>query len=180
MPTAYSVVMHQAVYVDSLGSNALETGTGGREEKLQSCSAVIMVNEASGAASLYHFPAGHILKRKGAQKLLVEVGKQVQPSYVTIRYGTDFRIASNSGYEIVASNAEDEAFDWLAKLSDFIVAKLKISQVDTTPAQAGQVWVEIPNGSVVVKAGQTKLTITDLRSYQSGKYDFGRIYWDKD
>jgi hypothetical protein len=175
MPT-YNVVMNQGITVTDLGNNSLFTGWGGTDKKLQSCSAVILVNTQSGAAGLYHFPAGDIDDDKGSQDVLNKMLKAVKPDQVWVCYGID-EVAHMKAYGGAPSQ---EFYIFRQKLKDWLKSKVAdTAGVSEKAAKGGTACVSLANGvpDVSVK-GEGMVMVTDLSGYQAGNYNnIGRIYW---
>ncbi|NRB43032.1 MAG: hypothetical protein HRU20_31960, partial [Pseudomonadales bacterium] len=75
----YSVSMGQAVMTPNLGKASLVTGVT-PDDRLLSCSAIVLHNNQTGATGLYHFPAGNIHEDRDAQQILTRMRDEVAPT----------------------------------------------------------------------------------------------------
>jgi len=104
----YGVVMNQAVFMSSLGDNALATGYKS-SEYLYSCSAIILTNAKKGAAGLYHYPSGNIYDDSKSTNLIDCMIRDIRPTEVHVAYGTTDYGANDSWMSVVNQlNQKDE------------------------------------------------------------------------
>jgi len=171
----YNVVMNQGITVANLGNDSLFTGWGAPQHKLQTCSAVILVNTQTGAAGLYHFPSGDIDDDKGSQKVLGKMLQAVKPDQLWICYGIQHLIEMKA----LGGKPADEFYIWREKLKNWLKSKVADSAgVSEKASKCGTASISLPNGVPEVSvSGDGGVTATDLSGYAEGNYQVGRIYW---
>jgi hypothetical protein len=168
----YGVIMDQGVAVPNLNGNVLITGWGNPEDSIQSCSAVIMVNTATGAAGLYHFPAGDISGNHRAQTLLTEMRDDVDPTEAYIVYGIE-----RMGF---GANPITPVDPYHSDLRDFVLRLLPVTaRLRRQPARTRIASVTIAGGAVVIGDQTPGGGIIDLRTRVAGVYGFGHVYWSR-
>jgi len=176
----YGVVMNQAVFMSSLGDNALATGYKS-SEYLYSCSAIILTNAKKGAAGLYHYPSGNIYDDSKSTNLIDCMIRDIRPTEVHVAYGTledatDFMKSDDEPSQTL-EDKPSKALEEASELVDYLQGLLNIS-VSSSPATRVSALVKIVDG-VVQYAEIESASITDLGSYTTGKYpDQGfKVYW---
>ncbi len=166
----YGVVMNQAISMANLGANKLMTGFKSGQF-LYSCSAIILVNPATGAAGLFHFPAGDIYDDVGSRMLIEAMIADVAPTECAVYYGTvnprNFGIASTEPSEPGQTN---DLVEWLRGKLGFAVTRVA--------AVRGSAEVAIVNGLAQIDHGSAE-GVTDLEQVLRGTYPtLGyKIYW---
>lgn len=174
----YVVIMEQGIYLPALGTHTLMTGHGEIEDALQSCSAVILVNPASGAAGLYHFPAGDITADLQAQEVLRKMHAAVESTECHVVYGVDIGTSRdemlNSG-GLMSQKPGDKHHD---KLIAHLRALTGLVPQTLPVTAARHASVRLEGGATVIGREYPEGATTDLRGYGTEQaFGDGRIYW---
>ena len=189
----YGVVMNQAVFMSSLGDNALATGYKSGEY-LYSCSAIILTNAKKGAAALYHYPSGNIYDDSRSMDLIGYMIQDIRPTEAHVTYGATDYGANDSWMSVIKElNETDEPMKKSKKKKDkaskpteetvelvnYLQGTLGGMSVSTSAAQKGSALVKIVDGTAKYSRIEDAAGITDLASYITGNYpDRGlRVYW---
>ena len=162
--TIYGVIMGQGVSVDNLTNHTLVTGYGDANDRIQSCSAVILVKTTNRKAGLFHFPAGNINGDQRSKNVLMEMIMIIEPTEIVVAYGTAafIRVANYGNGEMDAFDAMEET----SKLTSFLRKEASEAIIRTMPANTGIINVHYHNGQPTVGAGPIE-GITDLRGQQN-------------
>lgn len=182
MPTAYIVVMNQGIVVAALGADVLLTGYGKAEHAIQSCSGVIFYSSVSGAAGLYHFPAGDIEKDKGSRKVLKKIIELVVPDSVWICYGVSetHKVKSDKLMFGIETSPSGAFYNCREKLKNWMKGHVpQATLISEKAAKGGMAWLSQQNGvpQVSVVAEGLPNNLNDVSGYLAGNYQFGRILW---
>jgi len=172
--TCYGVGMGQAVLVDDLEGHMLITGygSGAVEDRLSTCSAVIMLNAATGAAGLYHYPAGDIQTKPGARQLMANMQEAVQPKEVFFIYG----ISTDSGR--VDKPVPTDPFHMA--LLDFLRLLLPLNtRIGRNPAMMGRASIKMDNGKCELGHPE-QANLVSLERTLAGSYAKYTMYRDGD
>lgn len=165
----YGVVMGQGITVKPL-TNTITLMTGYIEkpaDALQSCSAVILLNHLSGAAGIYHFPAGSINNDAHSRAVLRKMVKEIDPTGGHIAYGTAAYTAVQR-QELTLHHEQLRSF--VQGISRGIGFRLTGADAIT-----GTAWVTC-NGGGFQLGGQQLDGITDLRAQAAGTYGQYSLY----
>jgi hypothetical protein len=165
--------MGQGVTVPNLAGNGLITGIGQAGDRLQSCSAVVMVNTVTGAAGLFHFPAGDINNDMASQARLIAMWTAVAPNWVRIAWGV---VGMNRNDPFYIEPFARQQAAWIDALRDFLLGLVPaVGQVSLAPAQTGVAWVRLVGG--VPQIGGTHqppapdfIGLLDLRNTPAGPH----------
>lgn len=173
----YVVVMEQGISFPDLGAHTLMTGHGEMEDAIQSCSAVILVNPGTGAAGLYHFPAGNIDENAQAQDVLRRMHAAVASTECHVVYGTTLGGTTDEMLNLgglVASQPGDQYHD---RLIAHLRGLTGLTPTATPASAARHASVRIDHGAAVIELGYPSGDTTDLRNQAEGTYQGGQIYW---
>lgn len=174
----YNVVMGQGISTQNLGNDILMTGNGRPDDALQSCSAVILMNPATGAAGLYHFPAGNIDSDRGSQIVLTEMRNNIQPTQAYIVYGIVNLLTLMNYISGDRQPPRVPSDRYNMQLSNYIMSLLSHnSRLLQRPATNGKATVRINAGHFEVGITQPDDTPIDLRNETAGDKPYGRVYW---
>jgi hypothetical protein len=176
MPT-YNIIMKQGITVRNLGNDTLVTGHEYPEDKLQSCSAILLFNSATRAAGLYHFPASDITQSPKAQRLIRDMAKAVLPDMAWITYG----VATHEMRDLVQTALPGAPSDPFHDSLRHHVQGLLGSNTPVTlkEARTGVIALSQDNG-VPKLSVEDPYTATDLRACTAGTYPNYTIYWADD
>jgi hypothetical protein len=156
----YGVKMGQAISMAALGDNKLKTGSWG-DDRLISCSAIILVNPGKRSAGLYHFPAGDIYSDLQSWGLLQEMDDDLAPTEVWVVFGSQPFPHLPPTENPVNEKQHHNLCTWL---QGNVQRNLK-----TLPAKHGSAAVSIVNGEARVDANNTE-AVTDLSNYGHANY----------
>jgi len=173
MPT-YNVYMGQGVTITDLRGNTLSTGAGDESHRVQSCSAVILVNTVTWKAGIYHFPSGDIYEgvyAKHSRKVLWDMKREVSPTEAHIVFGKIGVIPT--GLDAATETAQERA----EKLHSFVLklVPVKTGRVRRRPADTGYVTVTCNAGAVVL-GDQEPYPIVDLQKKAAGDHGAYKTY----
>jgi hypothetical protein len=170
----YGVGMGQGISVATLVGNTLITGYGGPADKVQSCSAVMLVNTNDWRAGLYHFPEGSINTDGDSIAVLTNMKADVQPNEGYIAWGeAPFTMAQT--FTATAFDL-DEQLIHNEQLRSFLLNLLPLQcRLRRVPAKTGTVWIRQEAGRVEVGFGELD-DVKDLRSQNAGKYQGHTLY----
>ncbi len=164
--------MGQGVSVANLVGNTLITGWGNPADSLQSCSAVIMANPGTGAAGLYHFPAGNIDEDAGSRNVLTQMRDNVRPTEAYIAYGVVDMMDPAAGQRIAPVDPYN------MRLREYVLRLLPLnSRLRRFPANRRIASVSLNIAGQIQIGDRAPANITDLRNRNAGAFGFGRVYW---
>jgi len=173
MPT-YNVVMGQGVSVANLTGHILSTGMGEAGDRLQSCSAIILVNTVTHAGGLYHFPSGSINDDNHSQGALTAMANAVNPDKAYIVFGiAPFEHAKT--YTALADQLKGHT-QQMEQLRAFVRTLLPLTAtVSSKKATGGVAWVTW-NGAMFQVGLDDVNHYTDLRGVAAGAYANYSVY----
>jgi hypothetical protein len=170
----YGVVMGQGVSVDDLTNHTLITGSGHHEDRVQSCSAVILVNSGDRAAGLFHFPAGNINRDYDSQNVLMEMIITLNPTEIIVAYGLATFVGVVTRDEPVR-NEHFTAMEDTARLTSFLRKEASEAVIRSIPAHTGVIRIYYNGGQPTVGTGEID-NVTDLRAQQAGVHNGYTLY----
>jgi hypothetical protein len=163
--------MGQGISVAALGNDTLYTGyMTGPGDRLQSCSAVIFCNTATGAAGLFHFPAGSINDDPDSAAVIRDMAGVVRPNLAWILFGRSPFLAHAPQHQAQQAAAQGE------QLRAFVLGLLPVGcRLRRMPATTGNAAITWEDGQPRV-AAVNDTAATDLRAVAAGQYQTYRLY----
>jgi len=188
MPS-YNVTMAQGVTDRDLGDDSLVTGITSPDGRfvpfraLASCTGVVMTNSRTGAAGMFHFPAGDINRTdmghiRESRRILTEMVEEVRPDQLHFGHGPGLQTGFNFG------NMTDEWQLENANLRGFVR-----SLVPTEPGLHSKAY-KVPAGALLVRRSdartgqftvdprpyESNLEVANLSETREGQYERYRLY----
>lgn len=172
----YSVIMEQAVTVADLRNHTLMTGHGDVGDRIQSCSAVTMVNTNTWAAGLYHFPAGSINADQQSADLLRAMRHAIAPTEAYVHWGVAPLQQANMGFNIGDGPVRAHLAE-CEQLRAFVLRLLPLeSRLRRMPANTGYISVTANHGAVAFDDQDIDPT-ADLRDVGHNPGGVPGVYW---
>jgi len=171
----YNVIMRQGITVANLTGDTLVTGSGNiANDKVQSCSAVLMMNTGNLRAGLFHFPAGNINDDVTSQTVLNNMATYVAPDWAFIAWGG----AGLGDSDMIGHQEKQEGAWQTEQLRSYVLRLMPLNcRLSRKRAVSGVVWLRANNGNPDPGFGEPNGTVTDLRTVGAGAYQNYTIYW---
>lgn len=173
----YNVYMGQGISVNDVRGTILITGPGSSGDKVQSCSAIIMVNRIDWRAGIYHFPEGSINRDGHSQAALFKMANAVQPTQGYIAFGVVG--LSDKDANCKQKHLDNETLKQVQhgeQLRSFVLGLLPIGgRLSRCPAKGGVVSVTSTFGEVVLSNNDPG-NLVDLKKVKAGSYTGYTIY----
>jgi hypothetical protein len=162
----YNVVMGQGVTVAALTGNMLLTGSGGAEDAIQTCSAIILFNTNTRAAGLFHFPEGSINNDVASRTAVTAMVTAVHPNVGYIGIGVQ-----NLRNADVPGENQREQLQHGEQLRSYVLGLLPLGcPLRRFAASSGHATVTCGAGGPAVIGSVLPGAITDLRADAAGNH----------